>query len=118
MNARSITNLIDTKQEQIEMVKKRKQACQTISNLKKAGFTYLEKDIQYTFERNTYKDILESGRILIYNGIVLAVSDKGIYIHPLIEIEDGIELKFEYFINFSVNQYDNIYSVINRLFNN
>lgn len=117
MNAKSITNLIDIKREQIEIIKKRNQATQTITNLKDAGFTYLDKDIQYTFERNTYKDIFESGNILIYNGIILAVSDKGIYIHPLIEIEDGIELKFEYFINFSVNQYDQIYSVINRLFN-
>lgn len=43
MNANSIVNLIDIKQEQIEMVKKRKQATQTAEELLNAGFEYLGK---------------------------------------------------------------------------
>ena len=119
MNARSITNLIDTKQEQIEMVKKRKQATQTVQELLNAGFEYLGEIIEkYTIDREDYRDIYESGNLLTYKGILLAVSDNGIYIHALVDIEENMELKFYYHIDFGIKQYDSIYSIINKLLDN
>ena len=118
MNANSIVNLIDIKQEQIEMVKKRKQATQTVQELLNAGFEHLgEKIEKYTLDREDYRDIYESGNLLTYKGILLAVSDNGIYIHTLVDIEENMELKFYYHIDFGIKQYDSIYSIINKLLN-
>lgn len=116
MNANSIVNLIDIKQEQIEMVKKRKQATQTVQELLNVGFEQLgEKIEKYTIDREDYRDIYETGNVLVYKGIILAVSDNGIYVHALVDIEENMELKFYYHIDFGIKQYDSIYSIINKL---
>ena len=66
INARSITNLIDHNQEKIKRKKISIYYTNTIDELKKEGFEYLKDKVKYNIDPLCYKDIYETGLILIY----------------------------------------------------
>lgn len=117
-NARSIINLIDNKQEQLKRKISSRYFSNTIDELKKEGFSYLSEKIKYNINARFYNDICTSGNILEYSGIVIAVCDNGIYVSPITEIYDNMDLDFIYDVKFGVNMYNELYSIIGELFKN
>ena len=115
-NARSITNLIDHNQEKIKRKKISIYYTNTIDELKKEGFEYLKDKVKYNIDPLCYKDIYETGLILIYNSIIIAVCDTGLYVSIMADIYDGVQLDFFHHIDFGPNMYKDLYSKLEEMF--
>lgn len=115
MDEKSIINLIDCRHGDLEKRIKTKMWSQTINELLESGFSYLNKICEYNLD-NCNRDISETGNILVYKGVIVAVTWEGIYVNSLIKIEDGIELDFTNFIDFGSKQYNDLYEIIDDLF--
>ena len=118
INARSITNLIDHNQEKIKRKKISIYCTNTIDELKKEGFEYLKDKVKYNIDPLCYRDIYDSGVTLIYNDIIIAVCDTGLYIGLITDIHDDMELDFLHHIDFGPNMYNELYSKLEETFKN
>lgn len=116
--AKSIVSMIDTNKQKYEEIINRKYYSRIIAELEKEGFTSLSNKVKYILKEQFYPDIYTSGNILEYNGIIIAVCDSGIYVSPLMDIHDNMELDFCWLVSFGPNIYKNLYEIINNLFNN
>lgn len=115
-NAQDIIDNIELYEEKIQNKINKDFYSRTIEELQKVGFEYFhdvtKKGYELTNENN--KNIINTtGNILVYKCIIIAVTDKGVYMNKPINLNDKlIELSFEYYIEFNNDMYENICKVI------
>ena len=116
MDAKSICNLIDVRHDDLEERIRINLWGQTIDELLEVGFSHIGKTCDKYNLDNCSDDIKETGNILMYKGVIVAVTWEGIYVNSLILIEENMELDFANFINFGNKQYNDLYELIDKLF--
>ena len=115
-DAHNIAYLIDKNHDKLEERINVRLWCKTIDELLEAGFAHLNKVCDKYNLDNCNNDIRETGNILIYKGVIVAITWEGIYVNSLIIIEEDMELDFTNFINFGNKQYENLYELIDKLY--
>lgn len=115
--ARDVCKVIKDKQILIQKKLMKDYYSNTISELVDSGFKYLCEQInnnKYILINEVNKNIIEtSGNILIFENIIIAVTDIGVYINKPVELKTKIiELDFTHFVEFNQDIYENICKTI------